>query len=127
MTRTIPSCAAGFTPIPGATHSRPRPASDFHRVAGRRLDSTTLGQGTGMGLNDAGRVLVLADTAAPGIQADSTFVWSTSKGVQEVRFEGTTAATRGSALSESGFVAGQAVSPRGTYEGFIWSELSGVQ
>jgi probable HAF family extracellular repeat protein len=125
MKRMMAICAGVIAATTVASHSRSNPSVDV-QTNNRLLDSITIAYGAGIRINDAGQVLVSADVTAPGVAADSTFVWSESRGLRELRFDGTTAVTRGVALSQSGYVAGQAVSPRGVFEGFIWSESLGI-
>jgi len=95
------------------------------RAPAPAIESATIGYGAAVHINSAGQVLVVADAA--GNAVDRTFVWSPSSGLREIRFSGTTGATRGSDLSDGGIVVGEALSPRGISEPFVWSEPAGIR
>src|SRR5262245_7289656 len=134
MKRVAIACAALVAVATSTFHGQTDPLAGS--AAPPRIAAATIGYGVALKINGAGQVLVVVDAAAPGGGADSyspqpsalsrTFIWSAS-GLQEIRFAGTTGATRGFDLSDSGVVAGEALSPRGAYEPFVWSDRSGAR
>ncbi len=93
----------------------------------RIVDTITIGPGVGIRLNAEGQALVVASDRQPIGHLERTFVWSIGDGLREVGFAADGTFTRGTALSDTGLVVGQALSPRGLLEPFIWSSSGGAR
>jgi probable HAF family extracellular repeat protein len=87
----------------------------------RRVGRTTLMKGaSATRINNHGEVVLR-------VGRDRTFLWASGVPTTEIRFGGDYAFTAGTALSGSGNVVGEALSPRGFYEPFIWSRGGGIR
>jgi hypothetical protein len=98
--------------------------SPAHR---RLLSTSSIGYGAATRINASGQVLVVTGQAAPIDVADRTFLWSPDSGLFELRFGSEHVIARGAALSDSGYIAGEMLSPRGLREAFIWSSSAGMK
>ena len=93
----------------------------------RLLSTTSIGYGTATRINAGGQVLVTTGQAAPIDVAGRTFLWSADSGLSELRYGGEPVRARGTALSDSGYIVGDMLSPRGLQEAFMWSSPTGMK